>query len=113
MASKVFLHIGLPKTATTYLQTIFWGNRETLEAQGVLMPGQERADHLWASRIVREDPQFRKANAHRQGAWQRILDDTAAWEGRAVVSQPPCGEPLNTAPAGTGTPPPWTPRARC
>src|SRR6478735_3001071 len=86
MASKVYLHIGLPKTATTYLQTILWGNRETLEGQGVLLPGQERADHLWASRIVREDPQFRKANAHRQGAWQRILDDTAAWEGRAVVS---------------------------
>src|SRR6478736_2566289 len=86
MASKVYLHIGLPKTATTYLQTILWGNRETLEGQGVLLPGQERADHLWASRIVREDPQFRKANEHRQGAWQRILDDTAAWEGQAVVS---------------------------
>ena len=29
MAAKIFLHIGLPKTATTYLQTILWGNTES------------------------------------------------------------------------------------
>ena len=86
MASKVFLHIGLPKTATTYLQTILWGNRAALADQGLLLPGEARHDHLWASRIVREDPKFRKATEHRQGAWQRMLDDVAAWDGRAVVS---------------------------
>jgi hypothetical protein len=86
MASKVFLHIGLPKTATTYLQTIQWGNREALAAQGVLMPGEARHDHLWSSRIVREDPQFRGASERKLGAWQRILDDITAWEGSAIVS---------------------------
>jgi hypothetical protein len=86
MASKVYLHIGLPKTATTYLQTILWGNRETLAEQGVLLPGEARHDHLWASRIVREDPQFRKANERRLGAWQRILDGCAQWDGVAVIS---------------------------
>src|ERR1700712_632283 len=86
MASKVFLHIGLPKTATTYLQTILWGNRETLAAQGALLPGEARHDHLWASRIVRDDPQFRKVNERRRGAWQRILDDCAAWGGAAIIS---------------------------
>jgi hypothetical protein len=86
MASKVFLHIGLPKTATTYLQTILWGNLEALADQGVLLPGQARHDHLWASRIVRDDPQFTKASDRRRGAWQRILDDCAAWDGIAVIS---------------------------
>lgn len=86
MASTVFLHIGLPKTATTYLQTILWGNREELSRQGVLMPGEARHDHLWASRVVREDLQFRKASERRQAAWQRILDDVAAWEDRAIIS---------------------------
>src|ERR1700759_4351374 len=75
MASSVFLHIGLPKTATTYLQTILWGSWQALADQGVLMPGEARHDHLWASRIVREDPQFRSASEHRRSAWQRILDD--------------------------------------
>src|SRR6476469_5364691 len=86
MASKVFLHVGLPKTATTYLQTILWGNRDALARQGVLLPGEARRDHLWASRTVREDPQFRSANEHRRTAWQRIRDDIEAWDGRAIIS---------------------------
>ena len=39
MAERVYLHVGLPKTATTYLQTILWANREVLEEQGVRLPG--------------------------------------------------------------------------
>jgi len=86
MASRVFFHIGLPKTATTYLQTILWGNHEALARQGVLMPGEARHDHLWASRIVREDPPFRTANERQRAAWQRILDDVARWDDRVVIS---------------------------
>ena len=36
MAGAVYLHIGLPKTATTYLQTIMWSSRERMRAQGIL-----------------------------------------------------------------------------
>ena len=39
MAERVYLHVGLPKTATTYLQTILWANRDALEGQGVRLPG--------------------------------------------------------------------------
>lgn len=86
MASRVFLHIGLPKTATTYLQTILWGNREALAAQGVLLPGEARHDHLWSTRVVGEDRRFRTANEHRRGAWHRVVEDTRAWEEVAVIS---------------------------
>ena len=64
MARRVFIHLGLPKTATTYLQTILWGSRERLRADGVLLPGDERRDHLWASRVVREDPNLEKHPEH-------------------------------------------------
>ncbi len=86
MAAKVFLHIGLPKTATTYLQTILWGNRARLAELGVLMPGASKPDHLWATRIVREDGPFKRANERRRDAWQRILDDIGAWDGNAIVT---------------------------
>ena len=56
MAERVYLHVGLPKTATTYLQTILWANREVLEEQGVRLPGDSRRAHLWASRVIREHP---------------------------------------------------------
>ena len=86
MASRVFLHIGLPKTATTYLQTILWAHRDELAEQGLLVPGRERRDHYWASRLVREDPQFEHANARQRGAWDRIRAEVAEWSGTALVS---------------------------
>ncbi|MCW2762811.1 MAG: hypothetical protein JWR85_3012 [Marmoricola sp.] len=86
MAAVVFLHIGLPKTATTYLQTILWGNREVLEDQQLRLPGEGRYEHLWATRTIREDPAFEKANERRRGAWERLRADVAAWPGTALIS---------------------------
>ncbi len=86
MAERVYLHVGLPKTATTYLQTIMWGNRAALEAQGVRLPGEGRYEHLWASRIVREDPLFEKYTEHRRAAWERLREDVAAWPSRSLIS---------------------------
>ena len=56
MARTVFFHVGLPKTGTTYLQTMMWHNRAELARQGVLLPGESSRQHLWASGVVREDP---------------------------------------------------------
>ncbi len=86
MAARVFLHVGLPKTATTYLQTILWTNRDVLEEQQLRLPGEGRYEHLWASRIVREDPAFEKSNERRRGAWERLRADVAAWPGTALIS---------------------------
>ena len=54
MVERVFVHVGLPKTATSYLQTILWSQRDALRERGVVVPGSERRDHLWASRTVRQ-----------------------------------------------------------
>ncbi|MET0838037.1 MAG: hypothetical protein ABWY19_04600 [Marmoricola sp.] len=86
MASRVYVHIGLPKTATTYLQTILWGNREALADQQVVLPGLERREHLWISRIIRQDPKFEKFDEHHRSAWDRMRADVAATGGTAVIS---------------------------
>lgn len=86
MAARVYVHIGLPKTATTYLQTILWGNREALAEQQVCLPGTGRRDHLWASRIIREDPSVAKANPRRQRSWELLRADIAEWPGDAIVT---------------------------
>jgi hypothetical protein len=52
------LHIGEPKTGTTFLQSVMWGNRARLAAQGVLLPGYKRQDHSRASRDLRETPRL-------------------------------------------------------
>jgi len=86
MTTRVYLHIGLPKTATTYLQTIVWGNRQILEAQQLRLPGKARQEHLWSTRTVREDPAFEKFSEHRRGAWSRLRADVAEWPGNALIS---------------------------
>lgn len=89
MAERVYLHLGLPKTATTYLQDIVWGSRDQLARDGVLLPGNERRDHLWASRVVCEDPHLgrhpRRAEEERS-SWDRLCAEIAAWPGVALIS---------------------------
>jgi len=51
---RVYLHIGEPKTGTTFLQRAMWGNRARLAGQGFLLPGYKRGDHSRASRDLRE-----------------------------------------------------------
>jgi hypothetical protein len=50
---KVFLHIGEPKTGTTFLQQVMWGNRAELAARGVVLPGHHPQDHFRASQDLR------------------------------------------------------------
>jgi hypothetical protein len=87
MAERVYLHVGLPKTATTYLQTILWANRDVLEQQGVRLPGHSRRAHLWASRVIRGHPAATEEASPRQhGAWDRLRADVAQWHGTALIS---------------------------
>jgi len=86
MAAKVFLHLGLPKTGTTYLQTVMWADRDRMRAQGVLLPGRERRDHLWSTRIIREDPNLPTYDERVRESWGVLKDEIAAWPGTALIS---------------------------
>jgi len=84
VASRVFLHIGLPKSGTTFLQTTMWANRPRLRRQGLLYPGRERLDHYQAFQQVRQ-AKGRGADAG-AGAWDRLSADLRAWDGVGLVS---------------------------
>lgn len=86
--SAVFLHIGLPKTGTTYLQQVLWDGRERLNASGVLVPGttqQGQVHAVWdfmGRRLRGADlPQL-------PGSWQALVDEVRGWSGsHAVISE--------------------------
>ena len=82
MARRVFLHVGLPKTGTTYLQTMMWHNRAALRERGFLYPGTQRMDHYRAWQAVRHGAKDRRATA----AWERIRHQVRGWDGDALVS---------------------------
>jgi hypothetical protein len=52
----IYVHIGEPKTGTTFLQDVLWGNRQVLAARGVVLPGYNRRDHVRARRDLRDEP---------------------------------------------------------
>lgn len=86
MARRVFFHIGLPKTGTTYLQTLMWNNHDELKRQGVLLPGKSGREHLWASGAVRDDPNLARRSPDAPTAWERLTEEINAWSDTAVVS---------------------------
>lgn len=84
MARTVYLHIGLPKTGTTFLQTTMWENRRALRRQGFLYPGNSRMDHYHASQEVRgASPARMGRNA---GVWERLVGRLAGWDGDGLIS---------------------------
>ncbi len=83
---RVFLHIGLPKTGTSYLQSIVWSHRDELRAAGVLLPGRERRDHLWASLVVREDANVGRRNQRAPEAWDVLRQEIRGSQGDALIS---------------------------
>ena len=68
---KVFLHIGEPKTGTTFLQQVMWRNRSELAARGVVLPGHHPQDHFRASQDLRG---IAKLASDPAGSW------TGEWE---------------------------------
>lgn len=86
MARRVFLHIGLPKTGTTYLQSVLWDNHEQLEAGGVLLPGRGHRDHLWAALDVQGRKDLARRHPDAPGTWGRLCDELAGTRGDGLVS---------------------------
>ena len=69
----VYLHVGEPKSGTTFLQDVMWGNRTVLARQGVQLPGAEAADQLRAAQDLREVPQAPDdPSGSYDGEWDRL-----------------------------------------
>lgn len=82
----MFLHIGLPKTGTTYLQQVVWSNRDRLRKAGLFVPGFGHREHLWAALDLQERPRLAKRHADAPGAWQRLVDEASAQSGDVLIT---------------------------
>ena len=84
---RVYVHIGEPKTGTTFLQRAMWSNRARLAAQGVLLPGYRRQDHNRASRDLREAPRPASDPADPwTGEWDVLVGQALQAREAAVIS---------------------------
>lgn len=83
MSARVFLHIGSPKTGTTFLQQVFWSQRDIVRGQGVLLPGRAFNDHFLACTDLRGRHDEVPLSV---GAWARLVEEISAWDGDALIS---------------------------
>jgi hypothetical protein len=84
---RIYLHIGEPKTGTTFLQDALWANRARLGTQGVRLPGYSDRDHSRASRDLRETPRPASDPADPWvGEWDVLAGQALRARGRAVIS---------------------------
>lgn len=86
MADRVYLHIGLPKTGTTYLQGVLWDNRDLVRKDGVLLPGDGHREHLWAALEVQGRKNLRRRGPKAKGSWQRLRQELAQARGTGLVT---------------------------
>lgn len=82
MARRVFLHVGLPKTGTTYLQTRMWEQRDRLREQDFSYPGAMRMDHYRAWQDLHRGLGSRKDS----GSWDRLVDQARRCPGDVLIS---------------------------
>jgi hypothetical protein len=86
MARRIFLHVGSPKTGTTFLQEVLWSQRELAKQQGLLLPLEAFFDHYLATLEVREiEPQPQDVERATR-VWGRIVEASRAWEGDVLIS---------------------------
>lgn len=85
MTEHVYLHVGCPKSGTTYLQRVLEGNRDALASAGVLVVGERHLDRIHAAMVVREDERLADLPESAATAWTRLVRQIRAWPGTSAV----------------------------
>ena len=86
LSRTVFLHVGVAKTGTTYLQRLLFANRSLLRSNGVLYPGDRPAAHFLASMDLRGSGFGGHEYPGTKGMWERITREANNFSGTTVIS---------------------------
>jgi len=87
VAQRVFLHIGTPKSGTTYIQNILAANKKDLaQTEGLLFPGRSWRYQMLAVCDVRGLQPHGRVLPESPGAWTRLTEEIEAWPDSAIIS---------------------------
>jgi hypothetical protein len=82
---RLYLHVGAPKSGTTYLQRVLETNRARLADAGVLVVGDRHLDRIHAAMVVREDPRLESLPERARTSWSRLVAQVKGWRGESAV----------------------------
>ena len=72
MSQRVYLHVGVPKSGTTFLQASLTANRTDLRGAGVLYPGGEERMFLAAVDVRGSHKAWGRKRSEVEGAWDHV-----------------------------------------
>jgi hypothetical protein len=85
--TRVVLHVGLPKTGTTYLQALLAGHRDALREAGALYPFvRSQAMFLGAVEVRGSREKFGLAESEVAGTWAALCERARSYDGVTVIS---------------------------
>jgi hypothetical protein len=85
VTERLYLHVGAPKSGTTYVQGVLEHNRRRLADAGVLVVGERHLDRIHAAMVVREDSRLDSLPERASSAWSRLVAEVRQWPGDAAV----------------------------
>ena len=85
MSERVLLHVGTPKTGTSYLQDVLFRNQGVLTTAGILYPADRFDAHFLAALDLMRLP-WGGLEAEAVGAWDRLAEQVRGHEGTAIIS---------------------------
>ena len=84
---QVYVHIGEPKTGSTFLQEVLWNNRAELSVQGVQLPGHHPQDHYRAAQdVIGAERDAHDPAATWSGEWDLLAEQALSIGGRSLIS---------------------------
>jgi hypothetical protein len=81
----VLLHVGTPKTGTSYLQDVLFRNRVRLLTQGITYPAERFDAHFLAALDLMKMP-WGGLQAEAIGEWDKLADAVRRAPGTAIIS---------------------------
>jgi hypothetical protein len=82
---KVLLHVGAPKTGTSFVQDLLFQHRGSLAQQGILYPADRFDEHFLAALDLMELP-WGGLEKQAVGAWDRLAARARSWDGTVIIS---------------------------
>ena len=85
MSRRVLLHVGCPKTGTSYLQDVLFRNQALLREHDVLYAADRFDAHFLAALDLMTLP-WGGLETEAVGAWDRLAAQVREWHGTAIIS---------------------------
>ena len=85
--NRLYLHVGVPKSGTTFLQRALLSNQDGLREAGFLYPGADHEEMFRAAMDVRSSYEtWGRKPEDVAGAWQRLCTQARAFDGTSIIS---------------------------